>query len=120
MQVPMGANYVGQWTDVSTYVISIIDATGSELNAMLGSIILNPLVGVISNQGCRPGVTNWNGMVGLCNAASEFVGPIMAQQWGQSSPFVATFGVAPAIVLVVVDDPDHGGENKFGRGRGRL
>lgn len=106
--VAIGADYGGSWTDDSTFVLRIFDGTGSELNAKLGTVMVNPIAGAISNQGCRPGVTDRNQQPGLCNAAFEYVGPIVARQPGLTPSFVASFGVTPAIVRVEVDDPDHG------------
>ena len=106
--VPVGADYSGRWTDTSTFELLVTDGTGSELNSRLGAILVNTL-GTIRNQGCRLGQT-------LCNGATAYVGPIVAEQHADAvSMFRASFGVPPAVVLVVVDDPDRG-DASFGDG----
>ena len=106
--VALGDAYEGEWTDDSTFVISIVDGTGSQLNSELGAILVKTQ-GRVRNQGCRLNTAR------KCNGASSFVGPIVASEVDRSSPFRAEFGVTPSIVLVSVDDPDHG-DSAFGAG----
>ena len=120
--VALGNDYAGTWRDDSTFVISITDGTGSELNAQLGSIIVNPtpnpvtLLGNVMNQGCRPGVYTRSNALGLCNPAVGFFGPILsAEDAPADALYVASFGVSPRVVSISVSDPDRG-DSHFGNG----
>ena len=119
----LGSDYVGSWSDDSVFVVTIIDGDTSTLLDDIGDIMVNPL-GTVHNQGCRPGVRARDGSEGLCNGAFEYVGPIVARDSaeaeaaiaaGKLGDFHAQFGVRPAIMGTLVDDPD-AGDSVFGDG----
>eukprot|EP00966_Prymnesium_polylepis_P116810 2699388-Prymnesium_polylepis.1 len=112
----LGAAYEGAWADDSTFQISLLDGTGSELHTELGAIMANPLP-LLKNLGCRPDATTRGGQLlsyrsttsnrGMCNTASGRVGPLVARDdggEGSTGNFTAQFGVRPRIYGVVVDE----------------